>query len=222
MILAVTALMFSAAGATPIPPARPADNNISSSPAAAADNSSLFPGASRESTTITLESDGGVARLDTTDIHFDRNSGPVQTASLTNRDMFLEEARSAALADAMLPDPQPSREHRVTPAVSTPARRAWLALAVAEHGAAGFDAYSTRISIGHGNVEDDPLMRPFAHSPAIYLATQVTPILCDYLARRMQRSEYGMLRRVWWLPQSLSAASSIVAGVHNLNVAAEH
>jgi hypothetical protein len=214
MILAVAALMFGAAGAIPAPPA-------SSALVASAENSTLFPDASHDaSTTITFESDGGFARLDTTKINFDRSTGPVQMASLTSRDKFLEEARATSLADASLPDPQPSREHRVTPAVSTPARYAWLSLAVAEHGAAAFDAYSTRISIGHGNVEDDPLMRPFAHSPAVYLATQVTPVLCDLLARHMQRSEYGMLRRTWWLPQSLSTAASIFAGVHNLHVVA--
>jgi hypothetical protein len=220
MFLAITTLILSAASATPI--SAPA-YDATSAPTAAAANSPLFPDASREAnTTITFASEDGVARLDTTKINFDRNSGPVMTASLVDRETFLEEAHAATLSNATLPEPEPTREHRVTPGISTPARRAWLALAFAEHGAAAFDAYSTRISIGHGNVEDDPLMRPFAHSPAIYLATQVTPILFDYVARRMQRSDYGMLRRVWWVPQSLSTMSSILAGVHNLNVASEH
>lgn len=222
MILAVAALVVSGMGAMPIPYTADGSNAIPTVSAASADASLLFPNAPREaSNTIILESDSGVARLDVSKVRFDRNSGPVMTASLPSRETFLEEAGSATLSSATLPDPEPTREHRVTPAISTPARRAWLALAFAEHGAAAFDAYSTRISIGHGNVEDDPLMRPFAHSPAIYLATQVTPILFDYLARRMQRSEYGMLRHVWWLPQSLSAGVSIFSGVHNLNLAAE-
>jgi len=97
----------------------------------------------------------------------------------------------------------------------------WIALSVVQHGAAAFDAYSTRQSIGHGGVEDDPLMRPFANSPAIYVATQVTSVLLDLLARHMQRSEYGMVRRVWWVPQSLGAGVSIFSGVHNLHVAGE-
>jgi hypothetical protein len=106
-------------------------------------------------------------------------------------------------------------------AVSTPSRRMWIALSAVQHGAATFDAYSTRQSIGHGGVEDDPLMRPFANSPAIYVATQVTPVLLDLLARHMQRSEYGMVRRAWWLPQSLGAGVSIFSGVHNLHVRAD-
>jgi hypothetical protein len=222
MILAVAALTISAMGSTPAMSTANATSAAPIASTASADTSLLFPDGSYEpGTTITLESDSGVARLDVSNVHFDRNSGPVMTASLVSRETLLEEAGSSALSGTTLPDPEPTREHRVTPAVSTPARRMWLALAFAEHGAAAFDAYSTRISIGHGNVEDDPLMRPFAHSPAIYLATQVTPVLFDYLARRMQRSEYGMLRRVWWLPQSLSTGVSIFSGVHNLNLAAE-
>ncbi len=219
MFLAITTLILSAASATPIS----APSTDASTGATAAANSSLFAEASREAnTTITFASEDGVARLDTSKVNFDRNAGPVMTAQLAERETFLEEAHAATLSSATVPDPEPAREHRVTPGISTPARRAWLALAFAEHGAAAFDAYSTRISIGHGNVEDDPLMRPFAHSPAIYLATQVTPILFDYVAWRMQRSEYGMLRRTWWLPQSLSTVSSILAGMHNLNLASEH
>ena len=218
MTLAMTVLILSATSTTPMPAPL---NDATSAPTAA--SSPLFSDASRDaSTAITFASEDGVARLDTSKVKFDRNAGPVMTASLTEREAFLEEAHAATLSGATVPEPEPTREHRVTPGISTPVRRAWLALAFAEHGAAAFDAYSTRISIGHGNVEDDPLMRPFAHSPAIYLATQVTPVLFDYVARRMLRSDYGMLRRAWWVPQSLSTVSSILAGVHNLNVASEH
>jgi hypothetical protein len=90
---------------------------------------------------------------------------------------------------------------------------------IVEHGAAGFDAYSTRQAVGHGAMEQDPLMRPFAGSPAIYVATQVGPLLFDLLAHHMQHSEYALVRRSWWMPQSLSAGISIFSGVHNLNVA---
>jgi len=103
-------------------------------------------------------------------------------------------------------------------AESVPLRREWLALMVLEHGAAAFDAYSTRDAISHGAKEEDPLMRPFAHSPAIYAAIQVGPVLFDVLARRMQRSQYDFVRRTWWVPQSVSTGVSIFSGVHNLNV----
>jgi hypothetical protein len=103
--------------------------------------------------------------------------------------------------------------------VERPSRRAWLALSIVQHGAAAFDAYSTRDAISHGAVEADPLMRPFAHSPAMYAANQVGPLFLDYVARRMQRSDNHFLRRMWWLPQSAAAADFIFCGVHNLRVA---
>lgn len=220
MIGAVAMLMIGAIGATA--PTTAANNNP---PAASAlgDTSRLFPSAdSREnSDTITMNTGSGFARMDLKPVHFDRNSGPVLTASLTNPVATSDDQTGGTFSTLSLPDPSPSREHRITPAMETPSRKTWLALAFVEHGAAAFDAYSTRQSVGHGNVEDDPLMRPFANSPAIYFATQVTPVLLDILARRMQRSEYGIFRHVWWVPQSLSAGVSIFSGVHNLHVANE-
>lgn len=126
---------------------------------------------------------------------------------------------SQTLSTIHIPDPSASRENRIERAIESPSRKQWLALAFVEHGAAGFDAYSTRQAVGHGAVEQDPLMRPFASSPAIYFATQVGPVLFDLLARHMQRSEYPLIRRVWWMPQTLSAGISIFSGVHNLHVA---
>ena len=72
---------------------------------------------------------------------------------------------------------------------------------------------------GRGAVEDNPMLRPFAGSPAIYVATQVAPVLFDLMARHMQRSEYPIVRRLWWMPQTMSAGLSIFSGVHNLNLA---
>lgn len=100
-----------------------------------------------------------------------------------------------------------------------PSRRQWLALSIAQHGAAVFDAYSTRQAIAAGATEQNPLLRPFATSPAIYAATQVGPLVLDYAARRMQLSSHGFVRRMWWVPQSTGAAISICAGVHNMRVA---
>jgi hypothetical protein len=63
------------------------------------------------------------------------------------------------------------------------------------------------------------MLRPFAGSGAIYAATQLTPLVLDLVARHMQRSEYPLLRRFWWMPQTVSAGLSIFSGVHNLSVA---
>src|ERR1700722_633335 len=110
------------------------------------------------------------------------------------------------------------KRYAIRPAESAPARRNWLMLSVLEHSAATFDAYSTRQAVSRGAVEQDPLMRPFAHSPAIYAAIQVGPVLFDLLARHMQRSNYNFERRYWWVPQTASTGMSIFAGVHNLTI----
>jgi hypothetical protein len=111
-----------------------------------------------------------------------------------------------------------TKENKFREALSQPSRKQWLALALLQHGAAAFDAYSTRQAVGHGAVEDNPMLRPFAGSPAIYAATQVAPLLFDLMARQMQRSEYPLFRRFWWMPQTLSAGLSIFSGVHNLHL----
>jgi hypothetical protein len=110
------------------------------------------------------------------------------------------------------------KRYEIRSAESVPARRNWLVLSVLEHGAATFDASSTRQAISRGAVEGDPLMRPFAHSQAIYAALQVGPLLFDVLARHMQRGQYGFERRTWWVPQTASTGMSIFAGVHNMNL----
>jgi hypothetical protein len=102
---------------------------------------------------------------------------------------------------------------------SLPSRRTWLALSIAQHSAAVFDAYSTRQAVANGGTEQNPLLRPFASSPAIYGATQVAPLFLDYAARRMQLSSHAFVRSMWWLPQSTGTAVSICAGVHNMRIA---
>jgi hypothetical protein len=165
---------------------------------------------------VTSDTESSSTRLNVASVRLvpeDSKPGSLRTVSL--------ETPQAAqtLSTIRIPDPNPSRENRIERAIESPSRKEWLFLAVVEHGAAGFDAYSTRQAVGHGAVEQDPLMRPFAGSPAIYAATQVGPILFDLLARHMQHSEFPLVRRVWWMPQSISAGISIFSGVHNLNVA---
>ncbi len=113
----------------------------------------------------------------------------------------------------------PTKENRFREAISEHSRRQWIALAILQHSAAVFDAYSTRQAVGHGAVEDNPMLRPFAGSGAIYAATQLTPLVLDLVAYHMQRSEYPLLRKFWWMPQTLSAGLSMFSGFHNLSVA---
>ena len=140
----------------------------------------------------------------------DKNIHPASTGVLTAQN-------SQQFSTIRIPETNEKR-YVIRSAESAPARRNWLMLAVLEHGAATFDAYSTREAISRGAVEGDPLMRPFAHSPAIYAALQVGPVLFDVLARHMQRSPYNFERRTWWVPQTASTGMSIFAGVHNMNL----
>jgi hypothetical protein len=91
----------------------------------------------------------------------------------------------------------------------------WFVLGAAEHSSATFDAWSTRRALSAGRVEADPIMRPFAGSPAIYGAVQVIPVGLDYLARRLQRSS-GWTRHFWWAPQSIATATSLFSGSYNV------
>ena len=98
-------------------------------------------------------------------------------------------------------------------------RIAWYALAVTGHGAAAFDAYSTRLALStNSGTESNMLLRPFAHSNALYAATQVSPLVMDYLGKRMMTSQSKLFRKLWWLPQVAGSGISISAGVHNLSV----
>ena len=98
-------------------------------------------------------------------------------------------------------------------------RKIWYGLMAAGHGAAAFDAWTTRRAISGGyGTEGDPLQRPFANSGAIYATTQVVPALMDFLGHRMMRSENPTIRKFWWVPQAASAGVSLSAGIHNYYV----
>lgn len=123
-----------------------------------------------------------------------------------------------ALETIRVPDPTPAKPVRIIMAETHP-RKAWLILSIAEHSAATFDAYSTRMAVSKGATEADPMMRPFAHSPAIYGAIQVCPLVLDYAARRMERSQFSLLRKTWWVPQTAATGIFLFSGVHNVGVA---
>lgn len=99
-------------------------------------------------------------------------------------------------------------------------KREWLALSVAAHGGAGFDAWTTRKVLSNvpGAQEMNPLLRPFAGNASMYAAVQVAPTILDYVSRRMMHSRYDVLRHTWWLPQAVSAVVSVASGVHNIGV----
>jgi hypothetical protein len=116
---------------------------------------------------------------------------------------------------------QPMKMAYTRPRETRGQRIAWYTLMGAGHGAAAFDAYSTRLAISGNNyaTETNPFLRPFSHSNALYAATQVSPALMDFIGKRMMVSENRWVRKMWWLPQVAGSGFSVFAGVHNLSVA---
>src|SRR5579875_1644073 len=116
-----------------------------------------------------------------------------------------------------LQEPEIHKTFGVKTVEGAPSRRKWIALGLAEHAAAGFDALTTEQAIGRGAVEGDPLMRPVAGSPRIYAAIQLAPLALDYAARRMQRSanpscgNSGGCRKPGPRPCTFSRACTILA-----------
>ena len=131
---------------------------------------------------------------------------------------------ASAGAEAVQPTRMALSIQPVKPAYTRPRetrgqRIAWYTLAATGHGAAAFDAYSTRLAVSGGyGTEGNPFLRPFSHSGALYAATQVSPVVMDYLGKRMMISENRWVRRMWWLPQVAGSGFSIGAGMHNLSV----
>jgi hypothetical protein len=95
-------------------------------------------------------------------------------------------------------------------------RRNWVLLVAASSAAATWDAYTTREAIQQGAIELDPMMKPFANSNSLYAAIQISPVVMDLVAYKMQRSENPVVHRMWWLPQALGTGVSLNAAVHNL------
>jgi hypothetical protein len=221
MVLAVAALLFQFQAVTPaVQTLSIAPTAITASVAAIsrADSSSPTPNPTERTDYVSATTESSASRMNLASVHFDSADSRAHVPGTMTTVALDTTPDTQSFSTVRIPMSS-SKEHPVTAAMSMPSRNTWIALSIVQHGAAAFDAYSTRQAVGHGAVEDDPMMRPFAHSPAIYAATQVGPVIFDLLARHMQRSEYPMVRRLWWMPQSMSAGLSIFSGVHNLSVA---
>jgi hypothetical protein len=135
-----------------------------------------------------------------------------------------EMVSSAAIEPGYVPAQPPAPIKGVRISVTRPRefagqRKLWYALAITGSGAATFDAWSTRRAISQGyGTEGNPLLRPFSHSGAMYAATQVSPLVMDFIGKRMMVSEHKWMRRMWWLPQSAGSGFSLYAGVHNVRM----
>ena len=97
--------------------------------------------------------------------------------------------------------------------------RMWVGLGIAEHSAATFDAWTTRRAItNYGAQELNPFLKPFAGNASLYAAIQVSPAVMDFVGKKMMSSNHSWVRKMWWVPQSASFASSLLCGAHNLGV----
>ena len=149
----------------------------------------------------------------------DAESNPT-SSSLRHANSSASSAQNSQfLSTIHVPPAEPGKPARIVSATNTGSRKTWVMLSLAQHGAATFDAYATRRSVSSGATERNPLLRPFAGSPAIYAAIQIAPVALDYAAIRMQRSQHAVLRRTWWLPQAASTGLFIFCGAHNLRSA---
>ena len=140
------------------------------------------------------------------------------SAITSNADDASSESSSS---ESITPGSQPFSNAAIKPAIhgtyeTARQRKIWYGLVAASSGAAAFDAWRTRRAVsGNYGVEGDPLLRPFAHSNAIYAATQVSPAILDYVGHRMMTSHHEWMKKMWWMPQVAGASFSLGAGVHN-------
>lgn len=216
MVFAVAALLIQFSPAALSAPVATASRPLAPTPEA---KSTISAPASDRDAPLSLETESSSpTRYNFDKVSLNTGSKETSTPKLTAVSIS-NSADSQTLSTIRVPEIQPGKPQEVAMAERRRYTRSWLALSAIQHGAAAFDAYSTRQAVSRGAVEDDPMMRPFAHSGAIYAAIQAGPVALDFIARRMQHSEIGFVRRIWWVPQSMSTATYIFAGVHNLNVA---
>jgi hypothetical protein len=179
-----------------------------------------FPQIEGTAKTVTIAS--AAVSASTNDSAADSLSQPLPSAPEPKVKTDAEVAAADMMEPGYMPGSQPAKPiSGVKMSISRPSetpteRRLWYALSITGSGAAAFDAWSTRRAISEGyGTEANPLLRPFSHSGAMYAATQVSPLVMDFIGKRMMVSEHGWIRSMWWLPQSAGTGVSLFAGVHN-------
>jgi hypothetical protein len=155
-----------------------------------------------------------------TDVEEASNSTPPSLVSSTSVSAALVLPAAEPILPRYVGAPAPSAKAPFLRTYETrQQKKLWYTLTIAGHGAAGFDAWSTRRAIsGNYGTESNPLLRPFAHNRSLYAATQVSPAFMDYLGRRMMVSQHRWMRKMWWLPQTAGTGMSLAAGVHNVGL----
>lgn len=166
---------------------------------------------------IEFDTSNDAAKAETVDVKASKPDAPTPKNAPSNEDaaLGLEPA-----AEPVQPGVNGPIHPATTESLESPRqRKIWYGLMAAGHGAAAFDAWSTRRAVSGGfGTEGDPLQRPFAHSGAIYATTQISPLIMDYLGHRMMRSSHLLMRKFWWVPQTANASVSLGAAIHNYRV----
>jgi hypothetical protein len=89
-------------------------------------------------------------------------------------------------------------------------------LAEINAGAAIWDDVSSRKVIDRGGYERNPLIRPFVHNSGTLAAESVAEVwLMAFLADRMKHSSHSLLRKTWWLPQTINISAKVSGGIYN-------
>jgi hypothetical protein len=180
-----------------------------------------FPNSSNASSPTPASSDAPTPAMKVEKVQPARPDAPIAknvSAISSNVDDGSPESSSS---ESITPGSQPFSNAAIKPAIhgtyeTARQRKIWYGLVAASSGAAAFDAWTTRRAVsGNYGVEGDPLLRPFAHSNAIYAATQVSPAVMDYLGHRMMTSNHQWMRKLWWVPQTAGMGFSLGAGIHN-------
>ena len=89
-------------------------------------------------------------------------------------------------------------------------------LAEINAGAAVMDDIASRKVIENGGYERNPLMRPFVHNSGTLAAESAGEVwLMAFLGDRMKHSSHPLLRKTWWLPQTLNFSAKVSGGIYN-------
>ena len=216
MVFAIAALLFqfgSVAPAVPAAAATAAKSAASAKPIALAPAVNL-PDAPIPSVVVPNPVSSNTSSTELADAA--QTGGTLRLAALNSA-----ANKTQTLSTIHIPE-EDSKPFQRTTVDQIPSRRSWFVLSIAQSSAATFDAYETRHAVENGAHEVDPFMRPFAGSSGIYAAIQICPVVLDYTARHMQRSENPVIRHTWWLPQALGTGVYLFSGTHDMHVASQH
>ena len=83
-------------------------------------------------------------------------------------------------------------------------------------GAAVMDDVASRKVVESGGYERNPLMRPFVHNSGTIAAESAAEVwLMAFIGDRMKHSNHPLLRKIWWLPQTLNISAKVTGGIYN-------